>query len=115
MVGSEDQSLGYYERRDAAKAGEAAILERQDTTGRKFVVACILAPGARGYNPRRSEEIPPLYGDCTQYQKHYANDTEESERYGPFKKSKTHVAKLSALNPESVFGITSTSDKHPEE
>ena len=47
----------------------------------------------------RGEEIPPPYGYCTQYQKHYANDAEELERYGLFKKSKTHVSKLNALNP----------------
>ena len=51
------------------------------------------------------EEIPPLF-------EHYANDTEELERCGLFKKSKTHVAKLNALNPEPVFGITSMSDKY---
>merc|ERR1711991_157609 len=51
----------------------------------------------------------------TQYQKHYANDAEELERYGLFKKSKARVAKLNALNPEPVFGITSMSDRHPEE
>jgi len=51
----------------------------------------------------------------TQYQKYYANDAEELERYGLFKKSKARVAKLNALNPEPVFGITSMSDRHPEE
>merc|ERR1712136_121355 len=51
----------------------------------------------------------------TQYQKHYANDAEELERYGLFKNSKARVAKLNALNPEPVFGITSMSDRHPEE
>ena len=51
----------------------------------------------------------------TQYQKSYANDAEELERYGLFKKSKARVAKLNALNPEPVFGITSMSDRHPEE
>merc|ERR1712107_896380 len=30
-------------------------------------------------------------------------------------KSKARVAKLNALNPEPVFGITSMSDRHPEE
>eukprot|EP00450_Noctiluca_scintillans_P034621 CAMPEP_0194549774 /NCGR_PEP_ID=MMETSP0253-20130528/95374_1 /TAXON_ID=2966 /ORGANISM="Noctiluca scintillans" /LENGTH=384 /DNA_ID=CAMNT_0039397207 /DNA_START=238 /DNA_END=1391 /DNA_ORIENTATION=- len=51
----------------------------------------------------------------TQYQKHYANDAEEMERYGLYKKSKSRVEKLNALNPEPVFGITSMSDRHPEE
>ena len=32
-----------------------------------------------------------LYAYCTQYQKHYANDADELERYGPFKKSKARV------------------------
>ena len=32
---------------------------------------------------------------------------EELKRYGLFKKSKTHVAKLNTLNPEPVSGITS--------
>ena len=36
---------------------------------------------------------------CAQYQKHYANDAEELERNGLFKKSKARVAKLNALNP----------------
>ena len=49
---------------------------------------------------------------CTQYQKYHANDAEELERYGLFKKSKARITKLNALNPESVFGITSMSDKH---
>ena len=61
------------------------------------------------------EEFPPLYAYCTQYQKHYANDAEELERHGLFKKSKASVAKLNALNLEPVFGITSMSDRHPEE
>ena len=47
----------------------------------------------------------------TQYQKYYANDAQELERYGLFKKSKARVAKLNALNPEPVFGITSMSDR----
>ena len=34
---------------------------------------------------------------------------------GLLKKSKARVAKLNALNPQPVFGITSMSDKHPEE
>ena len=34
--------------------------------------------------------------------------------YGLLKQSKTHVAKLNALNPESVFGLTFRSDWHPE-
>ena len=54
----------------------------------------------------------PLYAYCTQYQKHYANVADELERYGFFKKSKAHVAKLNALNPEPVVGITSMS-KNP--
>ena len=62
-----------------------------------------------------SEEIPLLYAYCSQDQKHYANDAEELERYGHFKKSKALVAKPTALNPELVFGITSMSDRHPEE
>ena len=45
----------------------------------------------------------------------YANDAEYLERYGLFKKSKARFAKLHALNPEPVFGITSMSDRHPEE
>ena len=32
------------------------------------------------------------------------------ERYGLFKNSKARVAKLNALNPEPVFGITSMRD-----
>ena len=30
--------------------------------GSEFGVACTLVLGARGYKPRRSEEIPPLFG-----------------------------------------------------
>ena len=62
-----------------------------------------------------SEEIPLLYAYCSQDQKHYGNDAEELERYGHLKKSKALVAKPTALNPELVFGITSMSDRHPEE
>jgi hypothetical protein len=51
----------------------------------------------------------------TEHQKHYANDEEELERYGLFKQSKARVAKLNALNPEPVFGITWMSDRHPSE
>ena len=58
------------------------------------------------------EEIPSLYDYRTQYQKHYTYDADELERYGLFKKSNSHVAKLNPLNPEPVFGITSMSDKH---
>ena len=58
------------------------------------------------------EEIPPLYLYCTQFWKHYGNDADELKRYGLFKISKARVTKLNALNPESVFGITSMSDKH---
>ena len=42
--------------------------------------------------------------------KHYANDGEELEAYGFFKKSKARVAKLNALSPEPVFGITPMMD-----
>ena len=35
---------------------------------------------------------------------------DELERYGLFKNSKASVAKLNALNPEPVFGITSLSE-----
>ena len=62
--------------------------------------------------PSRREGIPPLYACCTQYWKHYANDADALERYGLFEKLNTHVAKLNALNPEPVFGITSMSGKH---
>ena len=37
------------------------------------------------------EEIRPPYANCTQYQKHYANDADELERRGLFKKSKATV------------------------
>ena len=60
---------------------------------------------------RVDEEIQPLDSYCTQYQKHYANDADELERYGLFKKSKSNVPKLNALNPEPVFGITSMSKR----
>ena len=46
----------------------------------------------------------------TQYLKHYANDADELERYGFFKKSKANVVKLNALNHEPVFGFTSISN-----
>ena len=80
--------------------------------GREFGVACTLEVGARGYKPTRGEEIRLLYACCTQQQKHCANDADELERYGLFKKSKANVAKLNALNPEPVFGIISMS-KNP--
>jgi len=74
-------------------------------------VARTLVLGARGYKPRRSDEIQPLYAYCTQYHKHYANDAEELKRFGLFNKSKASVAKLNASNHEPVFGITSMSNK----
>ena len=40
----------------------------------------------------------------------FANDADELERRGFFEKSKANVAKLNALNPEPVFGITSMSN-----
>ena len=43
-------------------------------------------------------------------QTHCGNDTDELKRYGLFKKSKANVAKLNALNPEPVLGITSMSN-----
>ena len=46
----------------------------------------------------------------TQYQKHYANDAEELNHRDLFQKSKARVAKLHALNPEAVSGITSMID-----
>ena len=48
---------------------------------------------AQGYKPRRSENFRPLYAYCTQYHKHFANDTDELERYGLFKKLKARVSK----------------------
>ena len=51
---------------------------------------------------KKGEEVPPL-------SEHYVNDAEELEGYGLFKKSKIRVAKLNALNPEPIFGITSMS------
>ena len=83
--------------------------------GSKFVVACTLALGVRGHKPRRCEEIPLFFGYCTQYQKHYANDGEELERLDSSRNQKARVSKPTALNPEPVFGITSMSDRHPEE
>ena len=59
-----------------------------------------------------SQEGVKNFHICTQYQKYHANDAEELERYGLFKKSKARITKLNALNPEAVFGITSMSDKH---
>ena len=38
------------------------------------------------------DEIRPLYAFCTQYQQHHANDPDELERDGLFKKSKARVA-----------------------
>ena len=35
--------------------------------GREFGVACTLVLGARGYKPRRGDEIHPLYAYCTQH------------------------------------------------
>ena len=52
----------------------------------------------RLFNLERVEQLK------TRYQNHYANDADELERYG-LKKSKTHVAKLGALNPEPVSGM----------
>ena len=52
----------------------------------------------RGERICEDEEIRPL-----QAQKHYANDADVLERYGLFRKSKTSVAKLNALNLEPVF------------
>ena len=61
--------------------------------GREFRVASTLVLGARGCKPRMGAEIQALYACCTQYQEHYANDADEWERYGFFKKSKTRVTK----------------------
>ena len=58
------------------------------------------------------EGFQTLYAYCTRFQKHYANDADELERCGFFEKSNTNAAKLNALNPEPVFGITSMS-KNP--
>jgi len=92
-----------------AKAGEAATLERQDAT--EVVSLLWLEPSYLEYEAT-SQEVVKNFHLCTQYQKHHANDAEELERYGLFKKSKARMTKLNALNPESVFGITSMSDKH---
>ena len=43
-------------------------------------MACIIARRRKAGNPRRGEEIPPLFGPSQQYQKHYANDAAELER-----------------------------------
>ena len=59
--------------------------------GSEFGLACTLVLGARGYKPRRCDLNPPLYAYCTQYQKQYANDADELERYGLLKKSKASV------------------------
>ena len=89
----------------------------RDKMRQRSQVCCGLHPRTWNTRPqaKRCEEIPPRHACCTKYQKHYANDAEELKRYGLFKKSNIHVAKLNALNPESVFGITSMSDRHPEE
>ena len=52
----------------------------------------------------------PDFSGIFQFLRH-ANDAEELERHGLFKKSKTHVANLNAFNHEPVFGITSISDR----
>ena len=59
------------------------------------------------YKHSHSEENRPLYAYCTQYQKHYANDADELERYGLFKKSKASVAKgvgKAFVAPTAVMG-----------
>ena len=45
-----------------------------------------------------------------QHLKHYANDAEVLKHHDLFRKSKARVAKLNALNPEPVSGITSMMD-----
>ena len=74
--------------------------------GREFGVACTLVFGARGYKPRRVKKIDLFMPTV------HNTSADELERYGLFKKSKASVAKLNALNPEPVFGITSMS-KNP--
>jgi len=51
----------------------------------------------------------------SKYHKHYDSDADEKMRYKLFKESQDRVAKLNALNPEPVFGITWMSDRLPEE
>ena len=82
------------EKETAALKLEQSAKEVRDkcNRGSEFGVACTLVLGARGYKPRSGEEIRPLYGQCTHYQKHYANDADELERYGLFKESKASVA-----------------------
>ena len=58
---------GSYEGRDTVQVGKTT-LERQVAKQRRvIVVACILVRGARGHNPRRGEERPPLFEHCHQF------------------------------------------------
>ena len=51
----------------------------------------------------------------TEHQKQYAHEEGELARYWLFKQSEARVAKLNALNPEPVFGITWMSVRHSSE
>jgi len=53
----------------------------------------------------------------TKYQKHYASDADEANRYQTFLKSKARVAKLNHLNKKAgdAFGINWMSDRYEEE
>ena len=58
-VGSEDQSPGAYERRDALKAGEAATLERQDAT--EVVSLLWLAPSYVEHEATSQERVKKFH------------------------------------------------------
>ena len=98
------------------RGGEAATLERHDAT--EVVSLMWLAPSYVEHEATSQEGVMnfmPCLKSLERVGTVRNTIPEELERCGLFKKSKTHVAKPNALDPESVFGMTFMSDKHPEE
>jgi len=61
-----DRKTNHQPRRSQGRRSRHLGETRWDR-GRKFVVACTLVRGVRGHKPRRGDEIPLVYGCCTQY------------------------------------------------
>ena len=53
----------------------------------------------RNIGKLKIDEIPPLYGCCTQYQKHYATDAEELELFSTLQEIENTCREAACIEP----------------
>ena len=95
--------------RGCCRTQEAARQEVEKKRTAETEVQCCglqLCAKARGRNPRRDEEIPPLFATSQQYQKHYEHDAEELERSFETKAHSEKYMNVSDVNVTDEDGFS---------